>query len=352
MKIDKKEFATKLCNLKSVAASKDISGASGILYANGVLYALNSTITISCPLELDIPVEPFVIPLEAIDYIKNLNDSEIEINVKGKKIEFVSDKSKVEFATINANDFPKVEDIVRTSQEEIFECDESIEVGISRVLHAAGVSLSKPVQNGVLVKGDGFNIDIVACDGVKAAWYQVTGQQKIDIVLPRYAIGLMLSLAKESVKIEEHKEKEFLFVIDNEYTVQCRKLDGKFMEYRKIYTLNGTEKKAMVNRKALLEAVNQSLLALVREKNLAIKLQFTSGKLVISANCALSKFSTEINVDYNGDEILFSVNAKFLQNIVKATESEEIEFLIKGGLNPVMINDGVLKQIIMPVRTK
>ena len=351
MKIDKKEFATKLCNLKSVAASKDISGVSGILYANGVLYALNSTITISCPLELETPVEPFVIPLEAIDYIKNLSDDEIKINTAEKKIEIATKKSRVEFATFNANDYPKVESFEHDIQEMMFECDESIETGIAKVLHCAGVSTVNPILNGVLVKGDGTNIDIVACDGVKMAMYQLSGQQEINFVLPRQAVGLMLSLAKESIKIKEFKEKEFLFVIDDEYTMQCRKLDGQFIDYTKLYKCTGTEARVVIDRKVFLEAVNQSLLALVREKSLIIKLSFESGKLTISASCSTSKFTTEVPIDYEGGSIEFSANPKYLQSMVKATDEAEIELLIKGGLTPVMMNAGALKQIVMPVRT-
>lgn len=351
MKIDKKEIATKLCNLKSVAASKDIIGTSGILYANGVLYALNSTTTISVPLEFNTPVEPFVIPLEAIDYIKNLSADEIEINADNKKISIVTPASKVEFATFNANDFPKVESFEHNSQEKMFVCDEGIETGISKVLHCAGVAMTNPILNGVLVKGDGTTIDIVACDGVKAAVYQVTGQQKINFVLPRQAIGLMLSLAKQSIKIEEYKEKEFLFVIDDEYTIQCRKLDGIFIDYTSFCNCTGKEAKVLVNRDSLLDAINQSLLALVREKILIVKLVFVSGKLTISANCSTSKFTTEVAIDYEGSEISFAANPKFLQSMIKAANEKEIEFLIKGGLNPVLINAGALKQVVMPVRT-
>ncbi len=54
----------------------------------------------------------------------------------------------------------------------------------------------------------------------------------------------------------------------------------------------------------------------------------------------------------HNESIKIGVNIDFMKDALKATTDETITFCMNGSLNPIVIKDGLFKQVVLPMRLK
>lgn len=352
MIIEKSEIAKELKKLKSLTPAKKSDEVNGVLFKNNMLMANNLEITATAKLDVDTD-EQFVIPMKAIELIENLPAGEIKITEKGSRLYIESKSGKSSFSTFKVDEFPQFDIVDLTERQATFGYDsEAIAEAINKVLYACGNNSPRPVMNGILLKGDGKYLNIVACDGYRLAWNQINYAGQINAVIPRSTIQKVLSLGLQgNIELYTIDNKKAAFKTDK-YTVYTRLLEGQYISYEKMFEEEGYDTKASVKRVELLESVARSLVC--TSSNMVSKTILEStegGNLAITLKDTIADFREEVEV-YGDIEnpIKIGFNPRFLIDCLKASDEDNIDIYYKNSEKALILLDGAVKQLVLPVR--
>ena len=131
-----------------------------------------------------------------------------------------------------------------------------------------------------------------------------------------------------------------------------RLLEGKFINYNSL--LPQEHKLSLsVNRQELQNSIERaSLMAKDGNTNL-IKLDIQQDNLIISSNSQLGKVREEISMKLQGDEIQIAFNSRYLLDVLKNMEEDEVVMKMTSSISPCVIeekNNENAKYLVLPVR--
>ena len=134
--------------------------------------------------------------------------------------------------------------------------------------------------------------------------------------------------------------------------VISRLLEGKFVNYN---SLLPQEHKLIVNvkKQELQNGIERaSLMAKDGNSNL-IKLDVQEDILIITSNSQLGKVREEVNINLRGEGIQIAFNSRYLLDVLKSMEEEEIVIELTSSVSPCVIkgkNSNNAKYLVLPVR--
>lgn len=351
MIIEKNIIAAELKKLKNITPPK-VADISGILFKDNMLIANNLQVAVTAKLEVKTD-ESFVIPGKAIDMIENLPAGEITITESNNRLTIKSDKGKTTFATISVSDFPETIIPDLTSAVTLFNYDaEQISEAISKVLYAVPEDSSRLIMTGVLIKGNGKQIDIIGCDGFRAAWNQAIYNGEINAVIPKQSIVKLLSLGLEgNMEMFNINQNRVIFKTDK-YSLQTPILTGEYMDLGPTFDTSTYLTEITVERAELLESVKRALICSSGKGVVKINLTtMDKQNVAVSLNEAAAEFFEEIPLIGNFEcDVNISLNARFFIDALKSSADKNITISYKSALNALVLKDSVMKQLLLPLR--
>ncbi|WP_249549056.1 DNA polymerase III subunit beta [Anaplasma phagocytophilum] len=133
------------------------------------------------------------------------------------------------------------------------------------------------------------------------------------------------------------------------YFMVSKVLDGTFPDYAAIIPTE-CGNSVSIDASVLQSAVDR-VSVVVFDKVKAIKLSFSKGKLVLSsASSDQGDASEELAVDYEGDDVVIGLNARYLMEVLGSIKGV-CEIVFSDGSAAVLVKDGEYgMHIIMPMR--
>ena len=213
--------------------------------------------------------------------------------------------------------------------------------------------------NGVYFeKVDKDFITMVATDGhrlslIKKQFKNLSLNEKIGVIIPKKGLFEIKKLIESTV------DEVFVAVEGSQFILKAgtcvlmiRLIEGKYPNYQQfipqkfLYNI-------VVPREAILSSLKRvSLLA--NQKSKAIMMCFSENKLEITSNNPeLGDAKEELDISYSGPELKIGFNAKYIEDVLKNIDQENIELEVNDQLSP-----GVLKShnkndyinVVMPMR--
>jgi DNA polymerase-3 subunit beta len=230
---------------------------------------------------------------------------------------------------------------------------------IERTIFAVSSDETRYGLTGVFIEqGDNGNVRMVATDGHRLAFEEKTlgslGLSK-GVILPRKGLAELKKLLESSddgVVSLGFKENMGL-VIKDKVELFMRLIDSEFPDYTKVIP-QGNPNIAKLDHDELLQALRRvSILSSERYKG--VRMEFTNGKVSISANNPdLGEAVEDIEADYKGKTISIGFNARYLMDVLSVlTGDGEVDIELKDELSPSVIRksgvDGYL-YVLMPMR--
>ena len=211
---------------------------------------------------------------------------------------------------------------------------------IRQTIFATAQDETKPILTGVLLEITDGLLSMVALDGYRLALRReavegVTGEQKV--VVPAKSlleISRILDDSNDEIKVVFSKTH---LLIDLEHTkITTRLLEGEFIKYKQILPENHSTC-VRVNRQELLDSIDRvSLIAREGKSNL-IKFSFSGETLAISANSEAGKSNEELTVSVMGSELEIAFNAKYVSDVLKALDDDEIFLEMNSSISPCVV---------------
>lgn len=328
---------------------------------NLIFTATDLEIGIECIIPVTVLEEgSVVIPAKyIIEIARKLPDTKIEILVNNENNLTTIKYGQSEFNIVGSNgdEFPVLPDI-----ESDFNYALSIDLFknmIRQVVFATSVDDNRPIFTGALLDIEDDNIVLVATDTHRLAFRKgkinfEENNNQVSVVIPGRTLNEISKLANSS------DEKIFITITENQIlfklTDVClvsRLIDGNYPNYKQVIP-NDFTTKLRVKTRELLEAVERASL-LAKEGSNIVKINIEENKLIINLNSPdVGRIHEEISIYNQGENNLIAFNSKYIIDVLKVIDAEEIYIEMSGSLSPGVItpvdNENYL-YLILPVRT-
>ena len=264
---------------------------------------------ISCYIKAEV-VEDGAITIPAqrlMDIVKELPETNIEINVTDDKIKITANKSKFNLVGIHKKDFPALPEY---NKDFIFSISRA---NLITMFKKTIVSVSKDMQrfvlNGVCFTTTNDNkLKVASTDGKRLSFIEretINETKPIQVIIPTKAVADFLKLfsAMTTENVQVSIGNNLITFIVGDIIFQSKLIEGNFPNYEQVMP-KGNNNTIKLNTLETLSAIKQA--ALIANGNMAtggtsvIKITFEKNKMTISAESS-NVGSGEIELDIEND---------------------------------------------------
>lgn len=348
MKIDKSELIKKINMLeKAIPAKPSIPCMEGILVHDGRLCTndLQNAISIATP---EAEGESFIIPKKAIAMAKNLPDGLVEITPQnGNSIVIKAGTIRTKMKSFAPEEFPDNHQL-EDAEETTLDFGDLIEM-LSNVVYATSTNGGWPVFTGVLLDGDGENLNVVACDGFRCAWAHAEYAGEFKMVVPKSTVKLLLSIRDMGkISIQAKGEKAVFKIGDCE--IYSRLLSGAFLDYRRIFP--NRQHSIGVDKGNLLDAMRRIMICSDDTQKGRVEIDGAGMTMQLKCHGSAAEYMEELEVkDQFATDLRIMFNSAFFVDALKGYDCSVIDcFFGEKNTEPLVLDDGHLKSLILPVK--
>lgn len=223
-----------------------------------------------------------------------------------------------------------------------------------RTVFAAAKESTRYAIDGVLWDRSGDQLRLVATDGRRLALASCTVEGKTtwegQVIVPSKAMSLLGRIVTDP---EERFAVKFLsnqiLLKSSRVTVSSTLVEGHFPKYQDIIPTDG-DRRACFRTEGMLRAVRRAAL-LTSEESRAVRFRFDEGKLVMTSRAPQQGEATvELDLSYEGEPLEIGFDPAYLTDMLKITESKELQWELKESNRPGVFKDGQeFLYVVMPV---
>lgn len=295
------------------------------------------------------------------DIVSKLDDSLItfEMTEGESVVNITCQKSRFDINGISAAEFPQ--DFMNIQLNE----EEGLEIEIRPFVKAVKLAgfAAAPVDSSNVLSGVVCNIsedflEIASTDGNRLARYREAINNKdkksTTLIVPSKILNEIMKMSsfidEETIKIYTKDSK---IVIKSEKTMTISRLiEGQYPRYNQLIPDN-YPKEAYVNVQKMISAIER-VSVMVNEKTNIVCLTFADNDLKLEAYAPnAGKSEDDVDIDYTGEELTIAFNYKFVLEVLRNMESENIKIKLNSPLSATMFlpdNEEDYLCIIMPVQ--
>ena len=272
------------------------------------------------------------------EIVRSLPDETVEVNVDGEKIGVKCKKSRFRVMGKPAEEFPKLPEQKPVATFTLK--TDTVEDMVTKTSYAVSNDLTRPSLCGVLWEVSAGNLSMVATDGHRLAKVElekaVPEVSANEFIVSPKALNILRSLAAD-------KEELTISLADNHITfdlgesvVYSRLLEGPFPDYNQVIPKKN-EKRLVINRDELTDACRRVAI-LSSAVTHQVKMMLGKDRMTISVNTPdVGEATEEVPCSYAEAEMEIGYNARYLLDILKTIESEDVQFLLDRNDNAGMV---------------
>lgn len=318
------------------------------------LTATDLDIGITCVVPVETQEEGAVaVPAKRFsDIIKELPGGLVQIvTKKNNQVNIEADLCQFKVMGLSRDEFPKLPEF---KDKNIIQLDQGeLKKMLQLTSFSVSIDESRYILNGILFKVDKNSITLVATDGKRLAVANkkiTTGSSKdINIIIPIKTVQeLNRNLQNDGELSLVLGGNQALFEL-GDITVISRLIEGEFPDYKQVIP-PASENKMLVNREALLLAVKRAALLSTPDYQ-AVKMEIFKNKLVVSKSTPdVGESREEIQVTYQGRELIIGFNPNYLADVLKNLDDESVALELTDSDKPGVIRTEGYTYIVLPMR--
>lgn len=363
--------------VSSSALLKQLQQISGVINANTVLPILedflfdvqkNQLSVVATDLETVMKIQLEVeaketgrvcIPAKILmDSLKNIPEQPLTFSIdKSYAVEITSDNGKYKVMGENPDNFPK--DPVADDTNSFTVTSAALVTAINKTLFAVSNDDLRPAMTGVFFEMDKKGLQFVATDAHRLVRYKRTDVScpKTDsLIVPKKP----LTLLKAAMPVNEDEltisyNSNHLFVTHGTTQLSCRLIDARFPDY-KVVIPSDNPYKLTVNRTDFQGALRRVGIFSNKSTNQVV-LSISGSQLQLTAQDIDFSFegNERMKCQYNGEDLQIAFNAKFLIEMLNATDTEDVTVELSTSTKAGIIRPGdqdeneELLMLVMPL---
>ncbi|MBU5672691.1 DNA polymerase III subunit beta [Paenibacillus brevis] len=294
-----------------------------------------------------------------VEMIKKLPKEEVHIETEvGFAALLKSGKTKINMVGMDPEEFPAVPALTEERSFTIAGAD--IRDMIKETVFAVSTSEQSPILTGVLWQLEPSKLTLLATDRHRLAQTAAEVGDGDNAPIKFVVSGKMLN---ELIKVIPDKgdveitatQSQVLFEFGRT-RLYCRILDGTYPDTSKIIP-TAFKSELVVSTKAINAAIDRAFLLAREEKTNIVRLETVEDNAVtVSSNSSgLGSVSEQLEAEsITGDPVRISFNSKYMLDVLKVIDSDQINIGFTGPMQPIIIKPVDGKDslyLILPYRT-
>ncbi len=287
------------------------------------------------------------------EVVKNAPDGEIAFSGDpGEHIQVTYGRSRFKLMSRAAEDFPAAP---KPAGEFLTIPGSQLERQIARVAFAITHEESRYTLNGAKMEIADDVLRLVATDGHRLAFTEEplpgAGDAKLDVLIPRKALSELQRLIGGNVELAVSENQ--LFVRAGERLLVSRLLSGQYPNYEMVLPKDNHHHATMVAADLAAAIRRASLMA--DERSRTVKLDFSDGRVAISAASDAGECADEMPVAYVGPDITLGVNSTYFLDALGCFPSDVMLRMKDAGAQVELCAPDAgaqpsQRQVVMPMR--
>lgn len=315
--------------------------------------AIQSTISITTitPGSVVVPAKYF------IEMVKKLPDTKIEIKVDelSHQMTVIYGNSQLKLNGFDPQAYPLIPQI---EADKIFSISSDLlRQMLKQVIFAVGFENNRPVFQGILFDCYQDNLTLVATDTHRLAmrkgrWSQGNVEEFSAIVPGKTMMEVLRLLPDDEVVKLSFSQNQLAIQLPNTI-IFSRLIEGQFPAYKQVIPAQWKSRMRIKTRE-LLETAERATLLSSKEDASTIKLLVNQYQLEVhSASSAVGTLKEEIPIYLEGEETQIVFNTRYLIDVLRNLDSEEMTMELTGSISPGIIrpleNENYL-YLLLPLR--
>ena len=295
-----------------------------------------------------------------IDILRTMpSDQTVSLESSQNKIILKGGKSKFTLQTLQAEDFPLVQESANFGP--VFSVPQkTLKDLLSQVSFAMAVHDIRYYLNGILFVAEGKQLSLVATDGHRLAFASATLDVEVpkqEVILPRKTvIELQRLLSDAGGDNQPHIEMQFAnnqakFTFGGMEFV-TKLVEGKFPDYNRVIPRNHTNS-VTLGRAPLLASLQRTAI-MTSDKFKGVRLNLEPGTLRVASNNAEQEEAVdELDIDYGGDTIEIGFNVTYLIDALANMSQDMVKVELSDGNSSALLtipDNSTFKYVVMPMR--
>lgn len=334
-----------------------------LMESDGVQLVFTST-NLEVEIKVVIPMESgetgkILLPGKIIDIANHLPgpDVNLAINMESYRVDMSSGAAAYNLFGADPADYPDVPIGAPAEEEKLLKIEQSIfKQFLKKVIFAASSEETRPAFNGVLFSFKENNITLTASDTYRLVVSDLYDHRwsfnDQKFLIPAKSLRELLKILDEEtgeMAIYPY-HKKVVFATQNEYFA-ARVLEEKYPDVSGVIT-NTYKTRVTVERKTLEQTVARAAL-LAEGVNQAVQFLVANGELVIKVFSQVGRMVEPVKVMQEGEEIDIYINSRFVLDILKVLDQDQVIIDFNGKNGPVLfriINDDNYLYLVLPIK--
>jgi len=285
-------------------------------------------------MRIQIPIESnedgrFCVPAKILlDTLKALPDQPLTFNIeKTFSIEITSDNGKYKIMGENPDNFPK--DPSNEGSNSFSLASNILLTAINKTLFAVSTDDLRPAMTGVYFELGKNEIQFVSTDAHRLVHYKHTGvapNEESNFIVPRKPLNVLKNVLPDNDDVLEISHTEsHLFIKHQDISLICRLIDARFPDY-KVVIPEGNPYTLTIDKVAFAAALRRVNVFASKSTNL-VALSISGNEIQLSARDVDYNFegNERMACQYDGEPLQIGFNAKFLNEMLMAVDSDEVK---------------------------
>ena len=290
-----------------------------------------------------------------IDICRSLPDeAELTFEIDAEKATIKAGRSRFTLATLPANEFPKLDEEVAIAEFSLTQ--KELHYLLQHTYFSMAQHDVRYYLNGLQIQLQQDVIRAVATDGHRLAVSTIPSPRKegpTQIILPRKGVlELLRLLGDKDEKIAVAVTQNHCKVSGGNWRFVSKLIDGQFPDHQRVIPRNG-DKHLLIERD-LLKAALARVSILSNEKFRGVKFHLLKNTLrIIANNPEQEEAEEEIEINYQGEELIVAFNVGYIIDIMNNIPSGEVKLTLSDPSSSLLIESLVDNQgtyVVMPMR--
>lgn len=293
---------------------------------------LETTITTETKVEEVIEEGKIVFQHQLVDeYLREIRDEEIILSVRDNNLYIESSDSASEFSLMNPEDFPNIiENVDSVKDKENFKIN-SVELAniLEKVKFAASTSSDNLSINCIRMENEGKKLKFATTDTYRLVFLE----KELDEIKGNVEVSIPLNTAEALTKLLKNMEEVEIVVYSTEKQIYfkmaetlmvSRVIDLVFPNYKGILGNDAYNKTLIINNDVFSKVLRRIIIFVKNNAESKYGATFElEGKLFkINGVNDIARINEQLEVEYEGERIKISLNAKFISEFIQNLDKD------------------------------
>lgn len=289
-----------------------------------------------------------------LDIVRKLPDNMVSIETNSDyKTIITCEKAKFNIMGKSGEDFSYLPLVEKTNP--IIVSQFTLKEIIRQTIFSVSDNDSNKIMTGELFQIKGNELKVISLDGHRISIRKIALNNNYpfkEVIISGKTLNELSKIlggdADQDIAIY-FTNKHTIFEFEQTVVVS-RVIEGEYFKIDKMLS-SDYETKIKVNKRELLSCIDRATLLVKEGDKKPIIINVTSNKMEIKINSAIGSMNEEIDIYKQGKDIMIGFNPKFLIDVLRVIDDEEIDIHLVNPKAPCFINDadGNYIYLVLPV---